>query len=92
MTVAAITDQQSWDAVVGALPSSHRLQRWAWGEVLAVLPAGAPAAGGQLLLLRLPAWRRAIAYLPRRPGREAAASLPGRHRRAKMCDRLGVRP
>ena len=79
MTVAAITDPQSWDALMGALPGNHRLQRWAWSEVLAVLPAGAPVVAGsccgQLLLWRLPAWRRAIAYLPRRPRREAAASL-----------------
>lgn len=92
MTVAAITDQQSWAAVVGGLPGSHRVQRWAWGEALAVLPAGAPVAAGQLLLWRLPAWGRAIAYLPRRPGREATASLPGHHRRATACGRLGVLP
>ena len=88
MTVVEITDQQSWDAVVGALPGGHPLQLWAWGEVkrlngwtphrLALLRAGVPVAAGQLLLWRLPAWRRAIAYLPRGPlgpRREAAAFL-----------------
>ena len=45
------------------------------------LSPGAPGTitvaeiAGQLLLSRLPAWRHAIAYLPRRPRREAAASL-----------------
>ena len=87
MALAEMTDQQSWDAVVSRLPGGHPLQLWAWGEVkrlngwtphrLALVRAGGPVAAGQLLLWRLPAWRRAIAYLPRGPlgPREDAAAF-----------------
>lgn len=75
---ARITDPAEWNAFVDAAPYHAFPQLWEWGEVramagwrpvrVAVRPgSGAPVAGAQLLLRRLPLTSWHLAYAPRGP-------------------------
>ena len=73
-----VTDPAAWNAFVERAPYHSFPQLWEWGEVraaagwqplrLAIGPSpGAPIAGVQLLLRRMPVLGWALAYAPRGP-------------------------
>ena len=73
-----VTDPEAWNRFVEAAPYHSFPQLWEWGEVramggwtpvrLAIGPAGgAPVAGAQLLLRRMPVIGWHLAYAPRGP-------------------------
>ena len=76
--VMAMTDRQTWDAALLALPQPHVLQSWAWGETKAQTGwrarrllwqlDGQPVAAAALLIRRLNARLPvAVGYIPKGP-------------------------
>lgn len=90
-----INERQVWEEFVAEHPAGHLLQGWAWGELktgqgwrawrLALVEAGRPIAGAQLLLRRLPLGFY-VGYVPKGPlvdwqsPEQLKAVLAGLHR------------
>lgn len=73
-----VTDADTWDAALRALPSPHLLQSWAWGEFklrwgwaaerwLLRDAAGAPRAAVQVLIRRIRRLPVCVLYVPKGP-------------------------
>jgi len=90
---------EQWDRFVATHPQAHVLQTAPWGQLksrfgweaerVALLEAGQPVAGGQMLYRRLPGGVGRLAYVPRGPlvdwqsGQQLAALLEHMQARAR---------
>jgi peptidoglycan pentaglycine glycine transferase (the first glycine) len=77
MRAVEISDAQTWDRALLALPNPHILQSWAWGEFkarhgwqasrLLFEEGGQPVAAASVLQRRLPRLPLSILYVPKGP-------------------------
>lgn len=81
LTVTSCNDRTEWDALVNAA-GGHPLQLWGWGELksqyewsadrVIVTDDGVVIGSAQILIRRLPAPFKALAYIPRGPQADEA--------------------